>query len=429
MTDRIMVLRTADAYQTLLFTPDISDEFVQRVEHAWKNFQPEIFEDIQQAYDAAPTHHQVLVVYGDEANPMETHSSLMGPYASFGMQRVLPGEEAKGLQDITSRITLSMLEQRAGDSVLLHAAVLGDPATKQAIALIGSSGTGKTTATMTLGTKYAYLSDETTIINSDLSITPYPKPLSIIETRGEPKAQIPAAERGLQPVDPRDTSYTLSRLVLLKRDEQFSEPTLEPITIEGRLQELTDQSSALSKHPEGINSLLKVIEATGGVVQLSYAEISDTLPLIESLLAGEIPAVQEDVEMLLSPERLPRVFANGTVVVSRAQGTSAAWLGETFYLLHDQTLDVLSPFAAECWVQAEGEKSIDEHFKVMGSIFEGLPQDAYHNIMSQLAESGILQIYVVEDDLFMMDETLNEAADLRELIHESDEIVEEDFAD
>ena len=70
-------------------------------------------------------------------------------------------DDDAGMQDLTSRITLAMIEQLVGRGVMLHAAVIGDPESKRAVALVGVSGSGKTTASRFLGSKFAYLTDET----------------------------------------------------------------------------------------------------------------------------------------------------------------------------------------------------------------------------------------------------------------------------
>ena len=86
---------------------------------------------------------------------------------------------------------------------MLHSAVIGDPESKRALALVGVSGSGKTTASRFLGSKLAYLTDETAIISDEGFVTPYPKPLSVIVDPNAPKEQQNPVEAGLNVVDPR----------------------------------------------------------------------------------------------------------------------------------------------------------------------------------------------------------------------------------
>ena len=48
------------------------------------------------------------------------------------------------------------------------------------LALVGPSGTGKTTATRLLATRLGYVSDETVSIDPDGTVAPHPKPLSVV---------------------------------------------------------------------------------------------------------------------------------------------------------------------------------------------------------------------------------------------------------
>ena len=65
-----------------------------------------------------------------------------------------------------------MIQQLAGKRTMLHAAAIGDPATKRALVLVGASGRGKTTAAQYLGKKFTYLTDETTIVAPTARFTP-----------------------------------------------------------------------------------------------------------------------------------------------------------------------------------------------------------------------------------------------------------------
>ncbi|MDX7183432.1 hypothetical protein SJ321_24440, partial [Enterobacter hormaechei] len=76
--------------------------------------------------------------------------------------------------------TSRAIESARGTHLMFHAACLAAPDTGAAIVLAAASGTGKTTATRRLGPHYAYLTDETAIVDpADRSVTPYPKPLSL----------------------------------------------------------------------------------------------------------------------------------------------------------------------------------------------------------------------------------------------------------
>lgn len=397
-----VVLRLAGA-EVSVYLIDQSEAFVEGFKRAWEPLNPEFFETPDEAYEAVSNHDQVLLVHPVSDTPiLDIAQPLMGPFTKVGTLRVDSVEQ--GLQDLTSRITVAMIEQLVGTGVMLHSAVIGDPESKRALALVGVSGSGKTTASRFLGSKLAYLTDETAIISDEGFVTPYPKPLSVIVDPNAPKEQQNPVEAGLNVVDPEDRGYKLTRIVLISRDEQAKEPRLERVPLHEALVFLSEQSSGLAKHPEGVVSLAKLVERCGGVWRLVYSEVEDTLPLVQDLLnGGELPGADEveSLEKYTVEDHLPGVFLNGTIAVSRMPGTSGVRVGEDgpFLLLQDTALNELSEFAAECWLQAEGDISYDDLFARLAEIFEGLPAEAYDENLSALAAGSMLWVRVIDDPL------------------------------
>ena len=425
-----VVLRLAGA-EVSVYLIDQSEAFIEGFKRAWEPLNPEFFETPDEAYEAVSNHDQVLLVHPVSDTPiLDIAQPLMGPFMKVGTLRVDSVEQ--GLQDLTSRITVAMIEQLVGSGVMLHSAVIGDPESKRALALVGVSGSGKTTASRFLGSKLAYLTDETAIISDEGFVTPYPKPLSVIVDPNAPKEQQNPVEAGLNVVDPEDRGYKLTRIVLISRDEQAKEPRLERVPLHEALVFLSEQSSGLAKHPEGVVSLAKLVERCGGVWRLVYSEVEDTLPLVQDLLnGGELPNADEveSLEKYTVEDHLPGVFVNGTIAVSRMPGTSGVRVGEDgpFLLLQDTALNELSEFAAECWLQAEGDISYDDLFARLAEIFEGLPAEAYDENLSALAAGSMLWVRVIDDPLIDdatwaqitgSEEVLDEAEENREVTSE-----------
>lgn len=425
-----VVLRLAGA-EVSIYLIDQSEAFVEGFKRAWEPLNPEFFETPDEAYEAVSNHDQVLLVHPVSDTPiLDIAQPLMGPFTKVGTLRVDSVEQ--GLQDLTSRITVAMIEQLVGTGVMLHSAVIGDPESKRALALVGVSGSGKTTASRFLGSKLAYLTDETAVISDEGFVTPYPKPLSVIVDPNAPKEQQNPVEAGLNVVDPEDRGYKLTRIVLISRDEQAKEPRLERVPLHEALVFLSEQSSGLAKHPEGVVSLAKLVERCGGVWRLVYSEVEDTLPLVQDLLnGGELPGADEveSLEKYTVEDHLPGVYLNGTIVIDRAPGTSAVRVGEDgpFLLLQDTALNELSEFAAECWLQAEGGISYDNHYERMAELFEGLPVEAYDENVSALAQGAMLWVRVIDDPLIDdatwarmtgSEEVLDEAEENREVTSE-----------
>ena len=425
-----VVLRLAGA-EVSVYLIDQSEAFIEGFKRAWEPLNPEFFETPDEAYEAVSNHDQVLLVHPVSDTPiLDIAQPLMGPFMKVGTLRVDSVEQ--GLQDLTSRITVAMIEQLVGTGVMLHSAVIGDPESKRALALVGVSGSGKTTASRFLGSKLAYLTDETAVISDEGFVTPYPKPLSVIVDPNAPKEQQNPVEAGLNVVDPEDRGYKLTRIVLISRDEQAKEPRLERVPLHEALVFLSEQSSGLAKHPEGVVSLAKLVERCGGVWRLVYSEVEDTLPLVQDLLnGGELPGADEveSLEKYTVEDHLPGVYLNGTIVIDRAPGTSAVRVGEDgpFLLLQDTALNELSEFAAECWLQAEGDISYDDLFARLAEIFEGLPAEAYDENLSALAAGSMLWVRVIDDPLIDdatwaqitgSEEVLDEAEENREVTSE-----------
>lgn len=425
-----VVLRLAGA-EVSVYLIDQSEAFIEGFKRAWEPLNPEFFETPDEAYEAVSNHDQVLLVHPVSDTPiLDIAQPLMGPFMKVGTLRVDSVEQ--GLQDLTSRITVAMIEQLVGSGVMLHSAVIGDPESKRALALVGVSGSGKTTASRFLGSKLAYLTDETAVISDEGFVTPYPKPLSVIVDPNAPKEQQNPVEAGLNVVDPEDRGYKLTRIVLISRDEQAKEPRLERVPLHEALVFLSEQSSGLAKHPEGVVSLAKLVERCGGVWRLVYSEVEDTLPLVQDLLnGGDLPGADEveSLEKYTVEDHLPGVYLNGTIAVSRMPGTSGVRVGEDgpFLLLQDTALNELSEFAAECWLQAEGDISYDDLFARLAEIFEGLPAEAYDENLSALAAGSMLWVRVIDDPLIDdatwaqitgSEEVLDEAEENREVTSE-----------
>lgn len=407
-----VVLRVAGA-EVSLYLIDMSDSFVERFKKAWEPLAPEFFDTPDEAYASLSRFDQVMLVHAPtDESVMDLANPLMGSFDKVSTLRV--ADDDSGMQDLTSRITLAMIEQLVGRGVMLHAAVIGDPESKRAVALVGVSGSGKTTASRFLGSKFAYLTDETAIISDEGVVSPYPKPLSVIVDPNAPKDQQNPVDLGLNVVDRDDLSYELSRIVFISRDESASEPYFERVPLHEALVFLSEQSSGLARHPEGVVSLAKLVERCGGVWRLVYSEVEDTLPLVQDLLnGGELPNADEveSLEKYTVEDHLPGVFLNGTIAVSRMPGTSGVRVGEDgpFLLLCDTELNELSDFAAECWLQAEGDISYDDLFARLAEIFEGLPAEAYDENLSALAAGSMLWVRVIDDPL-IDDATCSSAA-------------------
>lgn len=187
------------------------------------------------------------------------------------------------LHQLSPAVTTRMIERRAGELVMLHAAALADPSSGATVALVAPSGTGKTTAAATLGRSFAYLTDETTAITTDGLVLPYRKPLSVIES-GHFKAQRPASGLGMMLTE---RPCRLAAILILDRQVSHSgEPRLASIEVVDALAALTPETSYLARLDRPLHRLTDLIDRSGGAHRVRYREAATLGPLVTRLLGG-----------------------------------------------------------------------------------------------------------------------------------------------
>lgn len=189
------------------------------------------------------------------------------------------------LQLLTQRITVSAIDARAGECLMLHAACIADPVTGAAAAFVAPGGTGKTTLVSTLGPGRWYVTDETTVVLDDLTVVPYPKPLSV---RRRPdslfKNETPPSSVGL--VAPGSRVH-LAAVCLLERDPTHEgAPTVDTLPTLDALVALVPQSSHLPEMARPLQRLAALCESLGGVHRITYRESADVAGLVDELLGG-----------------------------------------------------------------------------------------------------------------------------------------------
>lgn len=188
-------------------------------------------------------------------------------------------------------LTVATITRRAGTALMLHAAGLAAP-DGRTVVLVAQSGTGKSTASRVLGRHLGYVSDETVVIEDDDTVTPYPKPLSLIREGGMPssKGEHSPDELGLLPTP---SNPRLAAVVLLDRDPDRAAPSLTRIPlVEGIVDALPQTSSVLSLR-EPLHRLARALQVGGGPWRLTYTEIEDCVDLLSELLTDGPPGSGE----------------------------------------------------------------------------------------------------------------------------------------
>jgi hypothetical protein len=191
---------------------------------------------------------------------------------------------AKAMDQLSPVITRAALTARAGTMLMFHACALADPSTGDTVLLFGRSGAGKTTVARTLGRELCYLSDETAGVRDDLTVVPYPKPLSVL-VPGEPiKEQIPPSRAGLRPAG--EGPFRVRAVVQLRRRDTGGEVDVERLPTVDGITELVAESSYSRMLERPLHRLAALAHDVGGIVRVTYTEAADLRPVVAQLLGG-----------------------------------------------------------------------------------------------------------------------------------------------
>ena len=255
---------------------------------------------------------------------------------------------------VTTRVTLAALDATAGLRLNLHAGAVAD-AEGRAMALIGASGSGKTTAVELLSHRLGYLSDETTSVDESLAVHPHPKPLSKITDR----AATPPVKHSLSPDDlhllrPPESSH-LHRIVLLHRGEQ--EVGLVPLGQARAIAELVPQTSSLARLDQPILRLADMVDACGGAWRLHYRELEHWLDALVDLFDADgrpPPSRRHHPGPMTDPERVPGAW-------TRTPWRDAVeYDDELVLMVGDDRVHVLAGLGVVTWLALETPRTTEE---------------------------------------------------------------------
>ncbi len=284
---------------------------------------------------------------------------------------VLRPPELSDLPYAMSRaMTAASITRQRGELLMLHAAGLSTLDGSQALALVASSGMGKSTASRVLGRHFGYLSDETVAIDADLRVLPYPKPLSLIVAADAAHRKEEHSPDDLA-LGPTPRRAPLAALVILERDEHVRRPTLTALDLVTGMVDVVAQSSSLNQLDHPLDRLARTVTVGGGPYRLTYAEIDDCRPLLTDLLAAapEAPTLTwrhhpppperaHPADTALGTPAAPAEL-RGDALVCRAPWTDAVEAGdEVLVLIGDRPFRV-SGIGTTLWLRAEGPISLD----------------------------------------------------------------------
>ena len=224
---------------------------------------------IDSASGALPEAAATLEVCLDDDEGVVAQASARGAVSATSMLQVM--------DELSSRVTQLGLEQRVGSAWLLHACALVHPDTGATVLLVAASGTGKTTAARTLGRHFGYLTDETAVVELDGSMTPFPKPLSLLVDGRRPKEQVAPDELGLQRVT---QPGRLAAVAVLQREPDAEGVSVEAVPTVEALALLAEQTSSLHLIDQPLQTVADLLAERGGLRRLVYAECADLVPVV-----------------------------------------------------------------------------------------------------------------------------------------------------
>ena len=196
-----------------------------------------------------------------------------------------PGRLAHQLMRTTQEITRTLIAGQAGRLLMLHAGAVSHPETGASLVYVAPGGTGKTTLSRLLGQRFGYLTDETVGIADDGAIHPYPKPLSV-RRPDAPHLKDELSPDGLGLL-PAPIAPQVARIIVLDRDPELGTSVeTEELSVMDALFAVVEQTSSLSWLDRPLHRLADLLEASGPVLRVRYAEASEIEDYLSALLAG-----------------------------------------------------------------------------------------------------------------------------------------------
>lgn len=360
-------------------------ELAAEVNHVWERCSP--VRETSRGGGAGPV---VRVLLDSDQGVVD--SALAGQ--SAGQPQVFAStslDEISGL--LVSAVTAAALEAAAGQLLLLHAAAVCDRATGATVVLAGPSGMGKSTAARLLGTSLGYVTDETVALAADLTLHPYPKPLSLFpDGRTWGKKQHSPGDLGL--LEPPTTLH-LAGIVLLERSEEAPEiPELTPLSTVEATVGLGPHTSYLSHLDRPLHRLAEAASCGAGAHLLRYRASADLLPAIKEVVATSalqgapaplavVPALADDVP----------VAAQAALAAAPLDDLLATDQGGAAF--HGGLLVGLSPIALHVLqlvqTSAQDLESLTEALtSTFGTPTEGEPIALTAEIVTDLLRNGLL---------------------------------------
>ncbi len=315
--------------------------------------------------------------------------------------RIPADDERRLASDLSSLVTLAAIAERAGDGLLVHACAAAD-AEGRVVVFVGESGAGKSTLVAALGRQYGYVTDEAVLIDGNGRVPPFRKPLSLVTANRclADKRQVASADLGMR-VGSDDLS--VAAVVLLDRRPDADRPfRLEPLDAVDAAQGLIPHLNRAGDDPRTLHRIARLLETTGGVSRLSYAEAAEAVHPDAGLFTRAATLAEAGggirIAHLSGPAASARPTSGrrpGGPEVARDPRAVSLSVGERTVVHSASGLHELSPVSAALWMAlADGAlplhalaARIERHF---GPPAGGSTSDALLPLLHHLRQEQIL---------------------------------------
>ncbi|WP_130866419.1 hypothetical protein [Acidipropionibacterium timonense] len=188
------------------------------------------------------------------------------------------------MSSLTQEITRAFITTQIGHLLMFHAGAVCNPDTGASLVYIAPGGTGKTTLTRLLGTRYGYLTDETVAVEPGTwRILPYPKPLSFRVPGKAGKDEISPDELGLVRAHPEPH---VAAILLLDRSEQVVNASVTPQSLMDAVTFICGQSSSLSALGHPLHTLADLYHDLQSISKVTYTEAADLMPMVNQWIGS-----------------------------------------------------------------------------------------------------------------------------------------------
>lgn len=297
------------------------------------------------------------------------------PDAEMVLPRIGPLPDAFA-ERLVSRVTEVAIARHAGSAVQLHAGAVADRHGR-VVTLLAPSGGGKTTATIALGRRgWGYVTDELVIVDPDLRVSPFEKPLSLVRGHSEAKGIAGPDEFGLGRCS---DDLRLAATVVLRRRPGV-DAALRPLGRGEALRELVDQSCALLSLTDPLQRLAAV--AASGVWALEYSEADEAAGLLDEVV---------DAAPGRGFEALPRTGAGSSDGWCRRAVLDAVGWPEGAAFIVDGHPVYVGALERELWLLLESASSIAEVVEALGAAGASGLADRVVRALGLMAAAGLVR--------------------------------------